>query len=169
MTARSAASFSSAVTGTAPLSIQWYYGASAIAGATNGTLAWASVTSSNSGNYRFTVSNAAGAVASSVATLTVLPTNTIATAAGAYNGLFFQTNADGSPAVTEATAGFLGNCVVTSNGAFSAKVYVGGLSYPLAGAFSISGNASVTIPRAGPGLSNLTAVLQLDLIMAPGK
>jgi hypothetical protein len=78
--------------------------------------------------------------------------------------LFFQTNADGTPAITEATSGFLGNCVVASNGAYSAKVYVGGQSYSLAGAFSISGNASATIPRTGAGSSNLTAVLQLDLI-----
>ena len=107
--------------------------------------------------------NAGGAVTSSVASLTVLPTNSLATVAGAYNGLFFQTNADGTPAVTEATAGFLGNCVVASNGLFSAKIYVGGLSYSLAGVFSGSGNATVTIPRPGTGLSNLTAVLQLDL------
>jgi hypothetical protein len=122
------------------------------------------VAASNAGGYHFTVTNAAGAVTSAAATLTVLPANTIATAAGAYNGLFFQTNADGTPAVTEATAGLLGNCVVTSNGVFSAKVYVGGLSYPAAGVFDICGNAGVTIPRTGAGLSNLTAVLHLDLI-----
>ena len=162
--ATTAASFSSTVAGTAPLAMQWYCGTTALAGATNSVLAWANVAASNAGNYEFTVSNAAGMVSSSVATLTVLPTNTIATAAGAYNGLFFQTNADGTPAITEATSGFLGNCVVASNGAYSAKVYVGGQSYSLAGAFSISGNASATIPRTGAGSSNLTAVLQLDLI-----
>ena len=105
-----------------------------------------------------------GAVTSAVATLTVLPTNTIATAVGAYNGLFFQTNANATPDVTETTSGFLGNCVVTSNGAFSTTVKVGGMTYSSAGAFNISGNASVTIPRTGAGLSNLTAVLHLDLI-----
>jgi hypothetical protein len=162
--ATAAASFSTALTGTAPMSLQWYCGTTAIAGATNSVLAWASVVSSNAGAYHFTVTNAAGAVFSSTATLAVLPTNTIATAAGAYNGLFFQTNADGTPNVTEATAGLLGNCVVASNGAFSAKVYVGGVSYPVSGIFDISGNAGVTIARAGAGLSNLTVVLRLDLI-----
>jgi hypothetical protein len=157
------ASFSSVATGTAPLSLQWYYGTTALAGATNSTLAWASVAAANAGSYRLTVSNSAGLLTSSVATLTVLPTNTIATAAGVYNGLFFQTNADGTPAVTEATSGFLGNCIVASNGAFSAKVYVGGLPCSLTGVFNISGNASATIPRTGTGLSNLTAVLHLDL------
>jgi hypothetical protein len=162
--AKTAASFSSSVTGTAPLSLQWYCGAAAIAGATNSTLVWASVASSNAGNYCFTLSNTAGALTSAVATLTVLPTNTIATAAGAYNGLFFQTNANATPDVTEATAGFLGNCVVASHGAFSTTVTVGGMTYSSAGAFDISGNASVIIPRTGAGLSNLTAVLHLDLI-----
>jgi hypothetical protein len=162
--ATTTAVFSSTVAGTAPLVIQWDCGTTALAGATNSVLAWANVAASNAGNYYFTVSNAAGTVSSSVATLTVLSTNTIATVAGAYNGLFFQTNADGTPAVSEATAGFLGNCVVASNGAYSAKLYVGGQSYSLAGAFSISGNASATIPRTGAGSSNVTAVLQLDLI-----
>ena len=125
VTAGTAASFSSAVTGTAPLSIQWYYGGNAIAGATNGTLGWPGVTVSNAGDYDFTVSNAAGTVLIPIATLTVLPSNIsnmFAAVAGAYNGLFFQTNAGGTPAVTEATAGFLGNCIVNSNGTFSAAL-----------------------------------------------
>jgi hypothetical protein len=162
--ATTAASFSFVATGTAPLAMQWYGGATAIAGATDSALAWASVANSNAGNYHCTVVNAAGAVTSSVATLTILPTNTIATAAGVYNGLFYQTTGHGSPAITESTAGFLGNCVVAANGAYSAKLYVGGLAYSLAGVFDISGNASATIPRAGAGLSNLTAILHLDLI-----
>ncbi len=161
--ATTAASISSAVTGTAPLKLQWYCGTTAIAGATNSVLAWANVAASNAGNYSLTVSNGAGAAVSTAAALTVLPTNTIATAAGAYNGLFFQTNADGTSAVAEATAGFLGNCVVAGNGAFSARIYVGGQSYPFAGVFDISGNAAATISRASLGLSNLTAILHLDL------
>jgi len=77
--------------------------------------------------------------------------------------LFFQTNADGTPAITEATAGFLGNCVVASNGAYSARIYLDGASCPLAGVFSITGSASAAISLPGMGSSNLTAVLQLDL------
>ena len=70
--ASTAASLSSTVTGTAPLSFQWYFGMTAIAGATSGTLAWASVAPSNAGNYYFTVTNAGGAVTSAVATVTVV-------------------------------------------------------------------------------------------------
>ena len=58
--AKTAASLSSAATGSAPLSLQWYCGTMAIAGATNSTLAWASVAASNAGNYQFTVSNSGG-------------------------------------------------------------------------------------------------------------
>jgi hypothetical protein len=161
--ATTAAAFSSAETGSAPLSIQWYFGTKAIAGATNSALAWTRVEASNAGNYDFTVSNAGGAVTSSVATLKVLPTNTIATVAGAYNGLFYQTNANGTPDITEATAGFLGNCTVASSGAYSAKVYLDGQSCSLAGAFNISGYASASVSLPSAGLSNLTVDLQLDL------
>ncbi len=70
--AKAAAAFSSAATGTAPLTMQWYCGTAAIAGATSGALSWASVAASNGGNYQLTVSNAAGAVTSAVATLTVI-------------------------------------------------------------------------------------------------
>ena len=173
--ASATATFSCAFVGAAPLSIQWCFGTTAITGATTGVLVLAGVTASNAGSYVCAVSNAAGAVTSSVATLTVIPA-TIASAAGSYNGLFFQTNADGTPDVSEATAGFLGNCVVSCNGAFSAKVYVGGGSWPVTGIFDSGGNASATIPRAGvttlnsggilsgAGLSNLAVVLHLDLI-----
>jgi len=161
--ATTTASFSAAVTGTTPLSLQWYDGNTAIPGATNNVLAWASVAASNAGTYHLTAANAVGAVMSSAATLTVLPPNPIATAAGVYNGLFFPTNADGTPDVTEGTAGFLGNCVVAASGAFSAKAYISGMSCPFTGTFDASGNATATIPLAGGGLTHLTAVLSLDL------
>jgi hypothetical protein len=162
-TVSNAASFSSVVIGSAPLSIQWYDGGAAVAGATSNGLAWSSVAASNAGNYYFTVSNVAGAVTSSVAALTVLPTNTMASVAGTYNGLFFQTNSDGTPEVTETTAGLLGNCVVASNGAYSAKLYLGGASYSLSGIFSSLGNTSATIPLANESSSNITVVMHLDL------
>ena len=169
--------------GDPPLSFQWMNGPAPIPGGTSSVLSWPQTGDANAGNYTVIVSNPWGSVTSSVAILTVLdppvivtppqsptvlPTNTIASAAGAYNGLFFQTNADGTADVTEATAGLFGNCVLDSNGVFSAKVYVGGSSWPLAGAFDAAGNASATISRlssyGGPGLSNLTVILHLDLI-----
>lgn len=138
-------------------------------GATSNVLAWTNVAASNAGNYYFTLANAAGVVTSSVATLTVLPTNTMGTVAGTYNGLFFQTNADGTPDITEGTAGLLANCVVASNGAYSGKLYLGGASYSLAGVFSSSGDACATIPLTNASSSNVTVVLCLDLFNGTGQ
>jgi len=162
--AGTAASLTATFSGAAPLFIQWYFGTTALAGATNGTLAWPSVAASNAGNYYLTVSNNTGLVTSSMATLTVLSTtNRMALAAGVYNGLFYQTNANGTPDITEATAGFLGNCIVASNGLYSAKMGFGGASYSLAGTFNASGTATATVPLTGAGASSVTVVLQLDL------
>lgn len=149
--------------GDPPLSFQWMNGLVPVAGATNSFLSWSSIQAVNAGNYAVIVSSPSGGATSLVATVTVLSTNPLASVAGAYNGLFYQTNLNGS-AVTESTAGFLGNCLVSSNGTFSGTVSVGGVSYPLTGAFDVFGNTSAAIPRTGPGLSGLTAVLHLDLI-----
>lgn len=66
------------VTGSAPLSIQWYKGASAlsdggnISGATGATLSLATAFGADAGNYSVVVSNAFNSVTSQVATLTVI-------------------------------------------------------------------------------------------------
>jgi hypothetical protein len=65
------ASFSVAVAGSAPLSYQWLFNSSALSGATNPTLNLSSITTAQAGTYSVTVSNAAGSVTSSGATLTV--------------------------------------------------------------------------------------------------
>ncbi len=65
------ASFSVVATGTAPLSYQWLFNASAIAGATSDTYNLSSATSAQAGTYTVTVTNAAGSVTSNGATLTV--------------------------------------------------------------------------------------------------
>ena len=68
-----AASFSVVASGTGPLSYQWKKGGSAIAGATSATYSIASSQSGDAGNYSVAVSNVAGSVNSSAATLTVNP------------------------------------------------------------------------------------------------
>ena len=128
----------------------------------------ASDSSSNAASMNFTQTNLTetnawetdpGAVTASAS----LSTNPLAAVAGVYNGLFYETNADGSPNVTVDSAGFLGNCVVASNGIYSAKVCFGGVPYPLAGVFDGFGNAWGMIPLDDIGLSNLTVFLHLDL------
>lgn len=65
------ASFTVTVSGTAPLSYQWYKGTSAIPSATQATLAFAAAQVSDAGSYKVVVTNAVGSVESSPATLAV--------------------------------------------------------------------------------------------------
>jgi hypothetical protein len=152
--------FQVAVSGTPPFTFQWFDGGTAIGTGTNQTLQLANVSGANAGNYYATVQNAAGAATSANAALTI--TNAFALLAGAYNGLFYQTNG-GLPDIAVQTAGMLGNCIVGTNGTYSARVYVGGFGYPLTGALNATGNDSEVVSRAAKGLSNLNVTLNLDM------
>jgi hypothetical protein len=70
------ASFSVAAAGTAPLTYQWKKGGTAITGATATTYSILTTVVGDSGSYTVTVSNAAGSITSSAATLTVTPVGT---------------------------------------------------------------------------------------------
>jgi len=78
------ASFTVTATGTAPLSYQWSKNGSALRGATSATLMFASAQSGDAGSYTVTVSNAADAVTSNAALLSVTP----ATGATYVNDVF---------------------------------------------------------------------------------
>lgn len=65
------ASFSVGVTGTAPLAYQWRFNATNIPSATTSNYSIASVTTNNGGDYTVVITNIAGAVTSTPATLTV--------------------------------------------------------------------------------------------------
>ena len=65
------ASFSVAVSGTAPLTYQWLFNGAPINGATSSTYSISSATASQAGNYSVTASNAAGSVTSTNVSLTV--------------------------------------------------------------------------------------------------
>jgi autotransporter-associated beta strand protein len=64
-------SFTVGVTGSSPLSYQWYFNGANLPGATLATLALTNVQSANAGNYFVIVTNSFGSATSSVATLTV--------------------------------------------------------------------------------------------------
>lgn len=68
----SSVSFSVAVSGTGPISYQWFKDGIAISGATGSTLAYSAVSSANVGSYTVKISNAAGSVVSAPATLAVI-------------------------------------------------------------------------------------------------
>lgn len=76
--------------------------------------------------------------------------------AGAYQGLFYDTN---NPA--HQSAGFF-NATVTSSGSFSSKLIIGGASASFSGQFSAGGVASGSITRKG--LTPVSAQLQLDFV-----
>jgi uncharacterized repeat protein (TIGR01451 family) len=96
------ASFQVVASGSRPLSYQWFFHqTSVLAGATNATLTLPNAQSPNAGGYSVVVTNAAGVVTSSVATLTVLgppsivsqPTNETVIAGATAS---FQVGASGS-------------------------------------------------------------------------
>jgi len=71
--AGSTATFSVTATGSAPLAYQWFFqGSTALPGATNATLVLTNVLTNNAGAYQVRVTNSAGLVTSSSASLTVL-------------------------------------------------------------------------------------------------
>jgi len=84
------ASFIVAADGTAPLSYQWRRSGANLPGATNATLGLPGVTVGQTGSYSVVVSNSAGSVTSSVATLTVyvvtLPCSLSKTGSGTLTG-----------------------------------------------------------------------------------
>lgn len=67
------ANFAVQVTGTAPLFYQWFFNTTPLIGRTSAAFSLGNAQLSDSGNYLVIVSNAFGAVTSSVATLTVNP------------------------------------------------------------------------------------------------
>lgn len=67
------ASFSVGTAGTAPFSYQWYKGGTAIAGATGSSLTLDNVQATDAGTYSVSITNQAGTVTSSNATLAVPP------------------------------------------------------------------------------------------------
>ncbi len=71
------AAFSTVANGTAPFAYQWRLGGVAVPAATNASLLIANSQTSDAGNYTVVVTNAWGAITSSVATLTVLIPATI--------------------------------------------------------------------------------------------
>jgi hypothetical protein len=155
-------SFWASVYGTPPFTYQWFDNGTPIAAGVK-VLFLANVSSANAGNYYVTVQNAAGSVTSAVAALTITTTNAFESLAGAYNGLFYQTNDYGLPDISAQSAGMLNNCVVDTNGLYNAAIYLAGFNYPLAGALDADGNDSEVVSCAVNGPSNLTVTLHLDM------
>ncbi|WP_433975355.1 immunoglobulin domain-containing protein [Tunturiibacter lichenicola] len=118
VTAGQTATFSVTATGTAPLAYQWQSNGSSIAGATAATYTTPALTTKNNGTtFAVVVTNAAGSVTSSPATLTVT--------AGGSTGCGAAPGIPGSPVATAASSSQIGlswsassagsSCTVTYN------------------------------------------------------
>lgn len=101
VTVGSSATFSVTATGTNPLTYQWQKGGVAIAGATSPSYTIASAQSTDAGTFTCVVTNSAGAVTSSAATLTV---TAVATAPSISGQPASQTVTVGSSATFSVTA-----------------------------------------------------------------
>jgi hypothetical protein len=69
--------FQVAAAGTAPLAYQWSFNGTNLAGATAGTLLLTNVQPAQAGSYAVVITNVAGSVTSSAASLAVLPAGAI--------------------------------------------------------------------------------------------
>jgi hypothetical protein len=92
----SVVTFSVSAGGTVPLSYQWTFNGSPIAGATNASLVITGVQSNNTGSYSVVVTNAAGSVTSSLASLFL---------ANAPDFLWARSASNGAPAASSAADG----------------------------------------------------------------
>jgi hypothetical protein len=88
------ASFSVGASGTAPLNYQWSFNSTAVSDATNAWLTLTNIQTTQAGSYTVVVTNMAGSITSSVATLTVTnPVVTLSLGGGGGippNGFTFQ-------------------------------------------------------------------------------
>jgi hypothetical protein len=163
-----------------PVSFRWFFDAMAMPGATNALLALPDISEEDAGDYTVVLSNSAGSVTSTVAVIDVLQPilhkeERHATAArqavpaGVYNGLFYQTDEAGVPAMTPAATGFLGHCVIDMNGYYSARLACAGRSDSFSGVLNDAGEGTVVVSRSDGGLSNLLVSLQVSLSNGIGR
>jgi hypothetical protein len=114
------ATFSVTASGTLPLNYQWLLGGTNLAGATTNPFILANVQQTNAGNYSVVITNLAGSVTSSVATLAILFTNPVVFAQWNFNSV----TPDGST-TTGSTAPSVGSGTATAIGGIAAS-FVGG-------------------------------------------
>jgi hypothetical protein len=112
--------FSVTAGGTLPLNYQWLLGGTNISGAITNPFVLANVQQTNAGNYSVVITNLAGSVTSSVATLAIIFTNPVVFAQWNFNSVTPDGNTSSGttvPSVGSGTAAAIGGVVAS---------YVGG-------------------------------------------
>ena len=89
----------------------------------------------------------------------------MASAAGTYNGLFYETDTLGEPVISLQSTGSLSQCVVDSDGNFRGTIFLGGQSNFISGTLDASGRTEQRQPlQSAEGLfSDLVVALHLNL------
>ena len=150
VTAGNAASFNVTAAGTAQLSYQWKRNGTAISGATSSSYTTAATTSSDNGvQFTVVVSNSAGSVTSSAATLTVSATQISVTPASVSFGsvLTGNTNTQTIKLTNSSTANLTLSQAQVSGSGFS----LSGLTFPVTLTPGQSTNFNVAFTPAGVG------------------
>jgi hypothetical protein len=142
------ATFSVAVTGTAPLSFQWQKNAMAISGATSSTYTTPPTTAAdNRALFTVMISNSAGSITSSAGTLNVSSTAAVAV----------QVNPNSATVSVSGTQQFAATVTGTSNTAVTWTLSGAGCSGSACG--TISGGGLYTAPAGVPTPSTLSVIV----------
>jgi hypothetical protein len=158
-----AASFTVAASGTATLAYQWRKGGTAISGATSATYSITASAASDAGSYDVVVSNSAGSVTSSAATLTVtaassapaITTQPVSQSAAAGGSVTFTVAASGTAPLTYQWR--KGGTAIS--GATSASYTIGSVASTDAGNYDVivsNANGSVTSATVSLSVSTTT-------------
>jgi endonuclease/exonuclease/phosphatase family metal-dependent hydrolase len=153
--------FSVGATGTPPLNYQWLFSGTNIAGAITNPFTLANVQLANAGNYSVVITNIAGSVTSSAASLMVLFTNPVVFAQWNFNSITPDgntTTGTTAPSVGSGTASMVGG--VTANGTGFAT---GDTTLDPAGSTDNSAWNTTTYPASG---NNKTAGAQFAVSTA---
>lgn len=169
-------SFSVSATGTAPLSFQWLKNGLVIPNAAAGSLSLTGVTTNDAGNYSVVVTNIAGAVTSSSATLTVVvviaptivsqPANATVTAG---NNVSFTVAVNASASVNYQWRKNGGNLANGGNisGATSATLTLANVSAADAASYSVA--ASNSDGTATSSTATLTVLFPPSIVTQPAS
>ena len=181
VTAGASVTLTVAVSGTAPFSFQWYKGVAAVSGATTASYAIPSAQPIDAGNYSVTVSNTAGFVTSSGASVVVNPAPPTITQQPqpssnvAGGSVTFTATTNGTPPFTYQ---WFKNGVAIG-GATRSSFTIGTLSVSDAGSYSVSVTnaagsvtstaASLTVLASGTQPTTLLANLSVRTTLATGQ
>lgn len=158
---KGSAAFSVVATGTNQLRYQWQkvdgLNVTDLFRATNATLVFPSVGTNHAGVYRVQVTSGGNSVFSDTATLSILDSGSLKSAAGQYTGLFFETNQ-----LSHRSSGYV-QVKLTTNAVCSGKLLIDGDSVPFTAKVNTSGATSKEISRVKWAKSPITISLSFDL------